>query len=96
MSCQLATSRNRDLFHVDLKTAFLQGESYDSSRDVICQLPPEAGDPPRIGARPKIPAYGLNDAPRRWWNRLDTSLREYGMTPTRAGRCWYIFNSEKD
>ena len=77
--------------HIDLKTAFLQGEEYDWLRDVICQLPPEAGYPSYIGARLKKPAYGMNDAPRRWWNRIDASLRSYGMTPARADRCVYIY-----
>ena len=35
-----------DLVHIDLKTAFLQGEAYDESRDLICQIPPEVGHPP--------------------------------------------------
>ena len=51
---------------MDLKTAFLQGEAYDQNRDIICQIPPEMGYPPHIGARMKNPAYGLNDAPRRF------------------------------
>ena len=87
MTCQLAANGNWDLFHVDLKIAFLRGESYDSSRDVICQLPLEAGYPPYIGARLKRPTYGLNDAPRRWWNRLDTALRAYGLVSTRVDQC---------
>ena len=91
MTCQLAANKGWDLFHIDLKTAFLHGEYYDVSRNVICQLPLEAGYPAHIGARLKRPAYGLNDAPRRWWNRLDTSLRSYGMIPTRADRCCYVF-----
>jgi hypothetical protein len=33
----------------------------------------------------------MNDAPRRWWNRIDASLRKYGMTPTRADRCVYVY-----
>ena len=28
---------------MDLKTAFLQGEAYDETRDIICQIPPEYG-----------------------------------------------------
>ena len=96
MTCHLAANLNWDLFHVDLKTSFLQGESYDSSRDVICQLPLEAGYPPYIGARLKRPAYGLNDAPRRWWNRLDTALKGYGLVPTRADRCGYTLHSKKE
>ena len=32
---QLAANNNWDLFHMDLKTAFLQGEAYDEPRDII-------------------------------------------------------------
>ena len=44
---------------MDLKTAFLQGEAYDETRDIICQIPPEYGYPPYIGARLKKPGYSL-------------------------------------
>ena len=57
-------------FHIDLETAFLQRQSYCVNRDVVCQLPPEAGHPPFIAASLKR-AYGMNDAPRRSWNFLD-------------------------
>ena len=63
MSFQMAASKSWDLFHVDPETAFLQGQSHDVNRDVVCQLPPEAGLPPYIAARLKKPAYGMNDAP---------------------------------
>ena len=36
------------------------------------------------------PVYGLNDAPRRWWNRLDKFIRACGLVPTRADRCTYV------
>ena len=36
------------------------------------------------------PVCGLNDAPRRWWNRLDKFLRSIGLEPTRADRCTYV------
>ena len=39
-----------------------------AARDVVCQLPPEAGKPWYLAARLKKPAYGMNDAPRKWWN----------------------------
>lgn len=74
-----------------LKTAFLQGEAFDESRDVICQIPSELGYPPYMAARLKKPGYGLNDAPRKWWNAVDKSLTSYGLVPTRADRCIYIF-----
>ena len=92
-SCQMAASKSWDRFHIDLKTAFLQGQSHDVNRDVVCQLPPEAGHPPKIAARLKKPVHGMNDAPRRWWNILDKALRTHGMIPTRADRCFHVLYS---
>ena len=89
MSCQMAASEEWNLFHLDLLTALLQGQSYGVNRDVVCQLPPKAGHPPYIAARLKKPAQGMNHAPRRWWNILDTGLCSHGTVPTRADRCCY-------
>ena len=38
-----------------------QGQFYDVNRDVLCQLPPEAGHPRYKDARLKKRAYGMND-----------------------------------
>ena len=89
----MAASKGWDLFHIDLKTAILQGQSFDVNRDVVCQLPPEAGHPPYIAARLTKPAYDMNDASRRWWNILDKALCSCGMVPTRADRCCYVLYS---
>lgn len=78
-----------DIRHIDLKTAFLQGKQYDKHRSVICQ-PPEMHLPTHFRMRLKRAAYGLNDAPRLWWNRLDAALHSYGLVPTRADRCCYV------
>ena len=67
----MAASQRWDLFHIDLKTVFFQGQSYDVNRDVVCQLPPEASNPPDNAARLMKLAHAMNDAPRRWWNILD-------------------------
>ena len=69
---------------------FLQGQSFDVDRVVVCQLPPEAGHPPCIAARLKKPACGMKDATRRWWSMLDKTVCSYGMVPTRADRCCYV------
>ena len=58
----MAASRSWDIFHIDLKTAFRQGQSHDVTRDVVRQLPPETGHPTYIAARLKKPAHGMNDA----------------------------------
>ena len=41
----MAATKGWDLFHIDLEPAFLQGQSYDVNRDVVCRLQPEAGHP---------------------------------------------------
>ena len=91
LAIQAAANTGWNIFQMDLKTAFLQGEAYDQNRDIICQIPPQMGYPPYIGARMKKPAYGLNDAPRRWWDILDSALRSYGLVPTRADRCTFVY-----
>ena len=77
---------------MDLKTVS-QGEPYDQKRDVVCQLPPEAGYGAHVGTIIKKAASGMNDAPRRWWNILGRTLRNYGMVPTRADRCCDVLYS---
>eukprot|EP00435_Cladocopium_sp_Y103_P052048 s3265_g16.t1 len=57
-------------------------------------IKPEYGYPPYIGARLKKPGYGLNDAPRRWWQIIDKALLNCGLVPTRADRCTYILYDE--
>ena len=93
MSCQVAANNHWDIIHIDLKTAFLQGESYDESRNILCELPKESGQPWYMVARMKKPAYGLNDAPRRWFNVVDKELRSAGCVPTRGDRCTYVLYS---
>ena len=60
---------------------------------MLCQVPPEAGHPPHTAVRLKEPAYGINDAPGRWWNVLDKALCTCGMIPTRTDRCGYVLYS---
>ena len=35
-------------------------------------------------------SHGMNDAPRKWWNRLDAAVKTMGLLPARADRCTYI------
>ena len=87
MGCQMAATEGCDLLQNDLKTAFLQGQSYGVNRYVVCQFPPEASHPLYTAARLKKPACGTNDASRRWWNIFDKALCSYGMIPTRTDLC---------
>ena len=68
-----------------------RGKHYNTeSRSVIIQLPNDIGLPPWMVGVCLRPVYGLNDAPRRWWNRLDKFLVSIGLEPTRADRCNYV------
>ena len=88
---QCAANNYWDLFHLDLKTAFLQGKHYNTeSRSVIIQLPSDIGLPPWMVGVCLRPVYGLNDAPRRWWNRLDKFLVSIGLEPTIDALMWAI------
>ena len=61
-----------------MKTAFLQGETYDIDRRVIhVQLPTDIGLPPYLA--------GLCTC-----SRLDKFLISPGIQPTRADRCTYV------
>ena len=42
------------------------------------------------GSTAEETAYGMNDAPRKWWNRLDAAVKTMGLLPARADRCTYI------
>ena len=91
VASQHAASSYWDILHIDLKTAFLQGETYDLERCVIhVQLPSDIGLPPYLVGLGTRSVYGLADAPRRWWNRLDKFLISLGIQPTRADRCTYV------
>ena len=92
---QQAANLGWDLYHMDLKTTFLQGEAYDETRDINCEIPKECGYPPHMGARMKQSAYGFNDAPRRWWQVVDKALLCHGLVPTRADRCTYILYGDQ-
>jgi hypothetical protein len=49
-----------------------------------------------MAARLTKPAYYMNDAPRKWWNRLGKTLQILGRVPTRADICIYALYSETD
>ena len=89
----MVASKSWNIFTSIFNQIFLQGQSKSNNRDVVCQLTREAGHPPYIAARLKKLSYGMNDAPRHWWNVLDKALCSYGMIPTRAYRCCYVLYS---
>ena len=32
----------------------------------------------------------MDDAPRKWWNKLDAAVKMMGLLPARVDRCTYV------
>jgi len=73
---------------VDVRTAFLQGMLLDRPTPVYVQPPPQAQVPARMVWRLRKCAYGLTDAPRRWYDgvlalmidlKLQRSTLDHGL-----------------
>ena len=75
----LATGRTWKVYHLDVKSAFLNGEL---AEEVYVQQPSGfviAGEEHRV-LRLRKALYGLRQAPRAWNIKLDASLASLGFT----------------
>jgi hypothetical protein len=72
----LAACRGWTPRSIDISTAFLNGAEFDGdgARQVYVRPPVEARVPETHIWRLLKPAYGLADAPKRWWQRLSQAL----------------------
>ena len=79
MIFQVAADHDYDIWSWDLKTAFLQGFQYDKEHQLVYWNPPPSfrtyfgmADDEVCVATKSI--YGLDDAPRKWYEKLATKL----------------------
>ena len=94
---QVAVNQDWKIGCVDLKVAFLQGDFYDKkeNRDVYSPMPLDLqnllGIPgPQKFLKLQKAAYGLNDAPRRFFVRLRNKLLEYGFRQSLTDKCVFF------
>jgi hypothetical protein len=75
----LAASKDWRVHHMDVKSAFLNGELEE---EIYVQQPPgfEVAGEERKVLRLRKALYGLRQAPRAWNTKLDTSLGTLGFT----------------
>ncbi|KAL1193519.1 Retrovirus-related Pol polyprotein from transposon RE2 [Cardamine amara subsp. amara] len=77
----IAVNLSWDLWQMDVKNAFLQGELEE---EVYMASPPgydhEAGEVCRL----RKAIYGLKQSPRAWYHKLSTCLREKGFKMSEA------------
>lgn len=64
---------------VDVRTAFLQGMPLDRPTAVFVQPPPQARVPPGTVWQLRKCAYGLTDAPRRWYESVLVLMRALNL-----------------
>ena len=75
MMFAVSSTLSWDLHCLDVTAAFLKGE--EITRDVFIQPPKEFKEEGKIWKLKRC-IYGLNDAPREWYNRVVKELRNLG------------------
>ena len=85
MLLQYAVNNGYDVFSGDISTAFLQGYEYEDVEDRIIYVRPPSGTNEILSASPKAlwllhkAAYGLSDAPRRFYMALKDAFLDSGL-----------------
>ena len=92
---QISANEGFHVCSIDLKTAFLQGAAYaaDENRLVFARIPDDICDMLNVsyGSYFKFikSVYGLIDAPRRWFLRLQSALLSIGFVQTSFDKSLY-------
>jgi hypothetical protein len=72
----VAYVRRWDLFQMDVKNAFLNG---DLSEEVYMQPPPRYNHPPHKVCRLCGASYGLKQAPGAWFAKFSSTIAQIGF-----------------
>ena len=95
MLLQLVASNKLLLEFGDVKTAFLQGDKAEATRDVY--VDPTAEVRALLGIskeellRLEGSVYGLRTAPRRWWQRVKNDLTGLGFRTHQLDQCVFMY-----
>ena len=89
----MAISANSDfrLASVDIRAAFLQSQTLD--RDVF-MLPPADIKKPGMIWKLKKPLYGLDDASRKFWLRVQEVLKKIGLRVLEGDEAFYYVHTD--
>ena len=83
-----------DLWQMDVKNVFLQGELED---EIYMRPPPGREDmvKPRNVLRLKKAIYGLKQSPRAWYHKLSTTLNGKGFVKSEADHTLFTLTSKQ-
>ncbi|KAG7599419.1 Integrase catalytic core [Arabidopsis suecica] len=90
----LATNLSWDLWQMDVKNAFLQGELED---DVYMTPPPgleDTIDPGKVWRLRKA-IYGLKQSPRAWYHKLSRTLKDHGFKKSESDHTLFTLRSSQ-
>ncbi|KAG7547985.1 Integrase catalytic core [Arabidopsis suecica] len=88
----LATNLSWELWQMDVKNAFLQGELED---DVYMTPPPgleDTIDPGKVWRLRKA-IYGLKQSPRAWYHKLSRTLKDHGFKKSESDHTLFTLQS---
>jgi transposase InsO family protein len=90
----LAAQQDYEIHQMDVKTAFLHG---DLDVDIYMRQPEGFVDPSKqhLVCLLKKSLYGLKQASRAWYHKIDTALSTLGFTALASDHCIYVERSEQ-
>jgi len=82
----LAAAKDFEIAQLDVKTAYLYG---DLTETIYMEQPDGFNDDTNRVCLLNKSLYGLRQAPRQWYAKFDSFMREFGLKPTNADPCVY-------
>ena len=83
----------------DVSTAFLRGSSEEAQRNLFVEGTPELREhmhlKPGQVLKLRKATYGLMNAPRRWYERVEADLTRMGWRKCRQDSCVYMLNDSR-
>ena len=90
----VAAHLDLNLYHLDVDTAFLNG---DLDEEIFLELPPGFALPgEKVVVKLLKSLYGLKQASRQWNKKLHPVLIAWGFLQSLADPCLYVFHNQTD
>ena len=88
----IAAAQDLEVHQMDVRTAFLNGELEE---DIYMEQPQgfvASGSQAKLVYKLHRSLYGLKQAGRAWYKKIDSALSELGLRPTTSDSCVYVLH----